>query len=165
MITRITVAAAMLPLLTGSPVQAACPQELAVYSDGESSVSLEFRPVVEAAATTANAFRMLFADMGLVLDGVVIWNNGVARPNGIITHDCPEGDATGAELDACTIWQGVVYTIAGDGAVDLLPPQGEAAAARILLPDIGRAVRYSPIYGDKTGNVPWDVFDLSGCQE
>ncbi len=147
------------------PAHAACPQELAVYADAESGLGLEFRSLAQETTVTANAFRVIFPDTGLALEGNVIWNQGVSRPNGIVLHDCPEGDATGEEIDACTVWSGVVYTIDNKGTVGFLPPEGESAAEKILLPDFGRAVRYSTLYGDKTALIPWDVFKLSGCQE
>lgn len=144
---------------------AACPQELAVYSERDAQASLEFTPVVEGAATK-HTFKVKFPENGVVLDGIVMWTEEVARPYGIVMHDCPEGDVTGAELDACTVWQGVIYAVNEFGAVSLLPGQGAAAAIRLLLPDFGSAVRQSSAYGPQgVSTPPWDVFELSGCQE
>lgn len=150
--------------LTG-PAAAACPQELAIYHEAESGAGIEFQPLDQTQPTTANAFKVIFARTDLVLDGAVIWNNGVSRPNAIVLHDCPQGDATGEEIDACTIWQGVIYSVSADGTVDLMPSEGDAAAEQLLLPDFGRTVRYSVLFPEKTESIPWDVFKLSGCQE
>lgn len=146
--------------------RAACPQELAVYSEREGSAAIEFRPVEPAAAVQTGAFRVVFAQNDVVLDGFVMRTEGVSRPVGMVTHDCPEGDVTGAEIAACTVWEGVIYAVDGQGNVGLLPSQGEAAAEQLLLPDFGPAVRHSSAYGAAgVSIVPWDAFSLSGCQE
>lgn len=141
----------------------ACPVELAVYREAQTGTTIDFRPGGNATAT--NAFRMVF-DKGVVLDGVVMWDGDVPRPVGMLTHDCPEGDATARELAACTVWQGVIYSADGGGRVDLMPPEGEAAPETLILADLGRVLKASPVY-DKTGlaDAPWDAFTLHGCQE
>jgi len=143
---------------------AACPQALAVYSDADGTVALEFRPVDETTASTSNLFRMAFAE-GPVLDGIVIWNAATSRPDGIVMHQCPQGDATGDEIKACTIWQGIVYAVLPDASVGLLPGQNDAAAEQILLPGFAGALRYSELFGNGINAVPWEVFGLKGCQE
>jgi hypothetical protein len=41
-----------------------------------------------------------------------------------------------------------------------------AAAERLLLPDFGPSVRHSALYGPGgISLLPFDVFELSGCQE
>ena len=148
-----------------SSALAACPQELAVYADRDKVASIEFRPVAPDAAVHTAEFRVLFSQNGIVADGIVLWTEGVPRPTGIVMHDCPEGDATGEELAACTVWQGVIYAVDEAGGIDLLPRQG-AAAKKLLLPDFGPSVRHSALYGaDGISIVPWDVFEISGCQE
>ncbi len=154
------------------PALAACPVELAVYREARTGAMIDFRP--GANATVTNAFRMVFGkgtgNEGVVLDGVVMWDADVPRPIGMLTHDCPEGDATGEELSACTIWQGVVYSAGGDGRVDLMPPEGEAAPDTLILADLGRAIAAWPAYAaagltDAPLGAPWDAFVLHGCQE
>lgn len=163
---RIAAPAAVLAgALAGQTVvaQAACPVELAVYREAQTGAMIDFRPGRNA--TTTNAFRMVF-DKGVVLEGVVMWDADVPRPVGMLTHDCPEGDATGAELAACTVWQGVIYAADENGGVDLMPPERTDAPATLILSDLGRARGLSPAYG-ATGlsAAPWDVFTLHGCQE
>jgi hypothetical protein len=165
---RSALALALLPALVAAATaaRAACLQELAVYSERESSASIEFRPVEPAAAVQTGAFRVVFSQNDVVLDGFVMRTQGVSRPVGMVTHDCPEGDVTGEEIAACTVWEGVVYAVDAVGEVGLLPAQGEPAAERLLLPDFGPAVRHSSAYGaGGVSIVPWDVFKLSGCQE
>ncbi|MFN3546275.1 MAG: hypothetical protein ACK4U0_02190 [Mesorhizobium sp.] len=162
------VLAFLLATMTTAPASlalAACPQELAVYTDRDQVASIEFRPVGPDAAVHTGEFRVLFSQNGIVADGIVLWTGGVPRPMGIVMHDCPEGDVTGEELAACTVWQGVIYAVDEAGQIGLLPRQG-AAAKRLLLPDFGPSVRHSALYGaDGISLVPWDVFEMSGCQE
>lgn len=142
---------------------AACPVELAVYREATAGAMIDFRPGGNATAT--NAFRMVF-DKGVVLEGVVMWDAGVPRPVGMLTHDCPDGDATGEELAACTIWQGVVYAADGEGRIDLMPPEGADAPRTLILADLGRAIAASPVHAAAgLAQAPWDVFSLQGCQE
>ena len=102
-------AIAVMLALSAVPAHAACPQELGVYTEGEAHASLEFKPAPEGAAN--HEFRLVFAENGVVLDGVVMWTEDPARPHGMLMHDCPEGDVTGEELEACTVWQGVIYSV------------------------------------------------------
>ncbi|TGW05940.1 hypothetical protein EN788_44805, partial [Mesorhizobium sp. M2D.F.Ca.ET.145.01.1.1] len=74
---------------------------------------------------------------------------------------------TGAELAACTLWNGVIYTADDKGAVGLLPAEGVEAPKTLILPDLGPVLRQSRAYGGGTGfsKVPSDVFSMKGCQE
>lgn len=148
-----------------APALAACPQELSVYSEPEANASLEFTPASDN-PSISHSFKIKFPENAVILDGIVMWTEGVARPMGIVMHKCPEGDVTGEELDACTVWQGVVYAVDGQGKVELLPLQGAAAAEQLLLPDFAPALRQSSAYGMAgVSKMPWDVFKMSGCQE
>jgi hypothetical protein len=147
-----------------SPALAACNQELAVYSEPEASASLEFTPAGDTGSS--HTFKIKFPENSVILDGVVLWTEDVARPMGIVMHKCPDGDVTGPELDACTVWQGVIYAVDGRGNIGLLPPEGAAAAEQLLLPDFAPALRQSSAYGMAgVSKMPWDVFKMSGCQE
>jgi len=162
---KVAVTLAAILLAGHLPAHAACPQELAVYTDRDKVASIEFRPVAPDEAVYTGEFRVLFSQNGIVADGIVMWTERVPRPTGIVMHDCPEGDVTGEELSACTVWQGVIYAVDEAGEIGLLPRQGPAAA-RLLLPDFGPSVRHSALYGaDGISIVPWDVFEMSGCQE
>lgn len=140
----------------------ACPIELSVYGDPAGSVSVEFRPAAGAAVT--NAFRLLLGD-DTVLDGHVMWTQDVERPNGTISYQCPDGDVTGPEYEACTAWQGVVYTIDAAGQVGLLPGEGEPAPPHLLFPDLAYALHAFPGLAGSAMTSSWEVFSLSGCQE
>jgi len=149
--------------LVSTPAHAACPVELAVYGDRDDAAGIDFRPAANLAAVT-NAFRMNL-DNGVSLDGMVMWSEGIERPYGSLTYECPDGDVTGEELEACTVWQGVIYAADETGTVDLLPKTG-AAPKTLIFPDLGPSLRLSAAYGeDGFSRVPWDVFALKGCQE
>ena len=156
----IAVGAAMIP----ATAIAACPIELAVYGDSQSGSEIDFTPT-GTSATVTNTFRMIL-DNNVVLNGIVMWNEGVARPNGALMYKCPEGDSTGAELAACTPWHDDIYTSDDKGSIGLLPAQGVEAPKTLILPDLGPALRQSSAYGGSGfSKVPWDVFTLKGCQE
>lgn len=143
---------------------AACPIELAVYGDPQSGGEIDFTPT-GTSATVTNTFRMIL-DNNVVLNGIVMWSSGEARPNGSLMYKCPEGDVTGGELAACTLWNGVIYTSDDKGAIGLLPAQGVDAPKTLILPDLGPSLRHSLAYGGSGfSKVPSDVFTLKGCQE
>ncbi|MBW9066377.1 hypothetical protein JNB71_24025 [Rhizobium herbae] len=150
-------------LLAAMPAVAAdCLQEQAVYGDADGAYELVFEPVGSASAVTSNHFKVKVEKTDLVLDGVVMHSGEPVRPNGMIMNNCPQGDVTGEEIAACTVWEGVIYSISADGKVGSLPEEGSQAAAQLLLPDFGPAVRNSSIWGKATV-APWDVLALKGC--
>jgi hypothetical protein len=161
---RLAVSASILSaLLAATPAVAAdCLQEQAIYGDAGGAYELRFEPVGSASAVTSNHFKIKVAKTDLVLDGIVMQSGEPVRPNGMIMNNCPEGDVTGDEIAACTVWEGVIYSIAADGKVGALPEEGRQAAAQLLLPDFGPAVRNSSIWGKATV-APWDVLTLKGC--
>ena len=151
-------------LAIGSAAHAACPIELAVYGEAQSGSEIDFTPT-GTSATVTNSFRMIL-DNNVVLNGIVMWNEGVSRPNGALMYKCPEGDVTGEELAACTPWHGVIYTSDDKGSIGLLPAEGVEAPKTLILPDLGPSLRQSSAYGGSGfSKVPWDVFALKGCQE
>lgn len=147
--------------LIAGPAHAACPQEMAVYTEVDGDAQIEFS-AERAGFVVTNSFRLIVRD-DLVLDGMVMWNQGVSRPNGLIMHQCPDGDVTGEELDACTHWEGVIYTVSGDGKVDLIGQ--DEAAETLLLPDLSRQLHYSALNSGGETLVGFDTFALSGCQQ
>lgn len=154
-------------LLTGMTLPGlACQQAEAGYSDAAHSLSLQFYPIEGANVVTSNEFRIVTGNPEVVLEGIVIWDNAGARPDAVVMHNCPEGDVTGVELEDCTIWQNVIYSVAADGTVGLLPGETDQAAKSLLLPDFGRAFRYSSLFDeDAEVSIPSDVFALTGCRE
>ena len=160
--SRLSVLIQSLALLGASPALAACPIELAVYGEREQAAEIDFRPTM-GSATTTNTFKMVVGK-DVMLDGVVLWSGDAARPHGSLMHQCPEGDVTGGDLAACTVWEGVIYTADAKGAVDLLPNERKDAPATLIFPDLAGQLGRSAIH-DKLPKLPWDVFALKGCQE
>lgn len=151
-------------LVASSAALAACPLALAVYGDAESGAVIDFRPTTDS-ATVTNSFKMVL-DKGVVLDGIVMWTDGVARPHGSLMYKCPTGDVTGEELAACTVWEGVVYAADDKGNIALLPAEKVDAPRSLIFPDLGASLQMSAAYGENGfSKVPWDVFVLKGCQE
>ena len=146
------------------PARAACPIELAVYGDRDGAAGIDFRPTAESAVVT-NSFKMVL-DNGVMLDGLVMWSDGIARPHASLMYNCPDGDVTGEELEACTLWEGIVYAADETGKVSLLPGERQDAPQTLVFPDLGPTLELSSAYGEGGfSKVPWDVFTLKGCQE
>jgi len=163
---RLAVPASILSaLLAATPAWAAdCLQEQAVYSDTDGAYELRFEPVGSASAATSNHFKVKVAKTDLVLDGIVMQSGEPVRANGMLMNKCPEGDVTGDDIAACTIWEGVIYAIGPDGKVASLPGEGMEAAPQLLLPDFGPAIRNSSIWGKATV-APWDVLAFKECAQ
>lgn len=161
---RLAVSASILSaLLSVSPATAAdCLQEQAIYGDTDGAYELRFEPVGSASAATSNHFKVKIAKTDLVLDGIVMQSDEPVRANGMIMNKCPDGDVTGDDIAACTVWQGVIYSVSADGKVGSLPGEGMEAAWQVLLPDFGPAIRNSSIWGKATV-APWDVLTFKGC--
>ncbi|MCA1492625.1 hypothetical protein I6F11_17030 [Ensifer sp. NBAIM29] len=140
-----------------------CSQANAIYED-QAGHELRFEPVGSEAAVTSNHFKIRIAGASLALDGVVMASGDPERPHGIVMHDCPTGDVTGAELSACTVWQGPIYTVDGAGKIGLLEAEDSPAAVQILLPDFGPSLRASTAWGEgKAQSDSSDAFRFTGC--
>lgn len=151
-------ACGMLPAMA-----AECPQEHAIYADSKGAYTLTFEPVDLASSSSTHRFSVKVKQGGAVLDGYVMPSDTVERTNGMLFYNCPDGDVTGADLAACTVWQGVIYGN-DQGKLQLLPQQGAKAAPEILLPGFGPALQASDAWKKiKATVVPWDVLALKGC--
>ena len=150
-------------LATTAASAAECRQDHAIYADRDGGYELTFEPVGSDAAATSHHFKLKILASGLVLDGIVMPGDP-ARSNGMIMHNCPEGDVTGAEIAACTIWEGVIYTLDVAGDANLLPDQDAKAAKALLLAGFGPSLRYSTLWDQgKAKAVPQDVFKQKAC--
>lgn len=150
-------------LAAGAASAAECRQDRAVYVDRDGGYELTFEPVGSEAAAVSHHFRMKVLSGGTVLDGVVMPGDP-ARSNGMVMHDCPEGDVTGEDIAACTVWEGVIYALGGEGDADLLPEESATAAETLLLSGFGPSLRYSALWdAGKAKAVPSDVFRRKGC--
>ncbi|WP_455874033.1 hypothetical protein [Rhizobium yanglingense] len=169
LIVRLKLAAALaaplfLCAMTGAALSAECKQSDAVYADRDGAYELRFSPLGSEAAAASNQFKINVLKTSIVLDGFVMPSEDPDRAIGIVMFNCPDGDVTGADLDACTIWQGPVYSVRAAGELDNLQPEAERAADRIVLPGLGPAIRESSIWGEGKATVaPWDVLTFKEC--
>ncbi|MDZ7602998.1 MAG: hypothetical protein U1A06_16660 [Hoeflea sp.] len=163
------IAAALALILAAAPAaRAACFQELAVYSEAQAGASLAFQDDLHPAEPSLNRFVVTFPENAVSMDGMVMMAGEPARPWAMVMHKCPTGDATGAEIDACTVWQGPIYGIDALGNVSAVPDAGlgEEAMATILLPDFGASVRMSSAWGAQgLSAAPRDDFRYTACQD
>lgn len=158
-------AAALGASMLAAPALAACPVELAVYGDRDGAAEIDFRPAGDI-PSASNAFKIIL-EPDIVLEGMVLWTEGgAARPTGVLHHGCPDGDATGEELAACTVWQGVIYSVDAEGGVGLMPRQGAPAPAHLVFSDLAASLAAAPaLDGGRPARLPFDVFSIKGCQE
>ncbi|WP_184454796.1 hypothetical protein [Rhizobium aethiopicum] len=141
-----------------------CKQEQAVYVDRDGAYELRFTPLNSPSAAASNQFKVNALKTSVVMEGYVMPSEDPVRAIGVLMFNCPEGDATGADLDACTIWQGAVYSMNAKGEMDNLQPEGAAAAEKIVLPGLGPAIRESSAWGEgKVSVAPWDVLTFKEC--
>ncbi len=141
-----------------------CTQASAVYADRDGAYELRFTPINSQAAAASNRFTLKVLKTSLELDGYVMPSDDPERAVGILMFNCPGGDVTGADLDACTIWRGTVYSANAKGEIDNLQSEAAAAAENIFLPGLGPAIRQSQIWGnDKATVAPWDVLAFEEC--
>lgn len=153
--------ATFLFFLPGLASAADCPLEKAVFAEADAGYELRFSPAAPAAAVT----HVFSISAGAVrLDGHVLQDEETGRPMGMALDNCPEGDATGEELRACTIWQGVLYNASANGTIDVLGLSGSAAPDAILLSGFGPSLHQSRLWPRlSSGPVPWDVFVFKAC--
>ena len=147
---------------TVSAAAAGCPIERAVYAESETKIEIRFQPSGED--TPVSHRFVLAAPSGKVtVEGHVMFDPEIERPVAMAMHDCPEGDVTGADLAACTVWTGIIYASdKATGHVDLLPSEGADAPESLVLPGFGPAVSRSVLFKDLSA-MPWDVFELKEC--
>ncbi|MFS8147269.1 hypothetical protein [Rhizobium sp. BR 249] len=143
---------------------AECKQERAVYIDRDGAYELRFTPLNSASATASNQFKVSALKTSVVMEGYVVPSEDPVRAIGILMFNCPEGDVTGADLNACTVWQGAVYGMDAKGEMDNLQPEGAVAAEKLVLPGLGPAIRESSAWGEGKASVaPWDVLVFKEC--
>ncbi len=154
---------AVFSVMIVAPAFAACPQELAIYEDSAGQ-SLTFTPPPAQGQAAEHAFSLRIN--GQDLQGIVMWSLDPERPNGIIMDNCPDGDVTGEELAACTVWEGVIYGLKPNSDAGFLGKRGSDHAEALLLPDLSRLVQHhvfkNPLSGPPKVD---DVFKMKACQE
>lgn len=140
-----------------------CQQGSARYIDPESGLLLSFSSFGEN-VQVMHQFTIGLEKADTQLSGFVVADGEPLRPISIIVHQCPDGDVTGEELAACTVWKGVPYGRFSDGNIGLLPLADDEAVTQILLPDFTRTVMSNPVWEEiETINEPFEVFDFKDC--
>lgn len=140
-----------------------CQQGSARYIDPESGLLLTFLSLGEN-VQVMHQFTIGLEKAETQLSGVVVADGEPLRPVSIVMHQCPDGDVTGVELEACTVWKGVPYGRFSDGNIGLLPLAEDEAVTQILLPDFTRTVMSNPVWEEiETTNEPFEVFDFKDC--
>ncbi len=142
-----------------------CLQEKAIDVDMDNAYELRFEPM-GSESSVSNRFKLAVRNTAILAEGIVMRGDDQLRADGRIMFECPEGDVTGADLRACTVWQGMVYASDLKGHIRALPAQGESAADRLFLPALGPAIQKSSLWGKGKATVaPWDVLSLKGCNQ
>lgn len=160
---RVFSVAAFALLGAQSVAVADCAIEKAIYVESETKAELRFAPAGGENSPLSHRFALVLG--GKSLDGHVMYDAEIERPVAMILNNCPEGDVTGADIAACTVWRGIIYgRDERSGGIGLLPSEGEAAAPAIVLPGFGPAWMASSV-GKSADVTPWDVFTLEGCQQ
>ena len=111
-----------------------CPQALAGYGTTDRRVLLEF------AGSADLSFSVILEGRNGRFDGFVFPSEEEGGMAGVILDDCPDGDVTGAELEACTVWQGPVRTVDANGNAGDLPASNELAAGYLHLEGLAAAL-------------------------
>lgn len=160
---RLPSSIAILLLAAAVPVRAAdCPIERAVYAEAETRIELRFQPSGDN-TPVSHRFVLAAPSGKMNVEGHLMFDPEIERPVAMAMHNCPEGDVTGADLAACTVWTGIIYASdKATGHVDLLPSEGADAPASLVLPGFGPAVSRSVLFKDLPA-MPWDVFELKEC--
>ncbi|MFK0164580.1 hypothetical protein [Rhizobium sp. NPDC090279] len=144
---------------------AECVQEKAVYGDMDNAYELRFEPM-GSESSVSNKFKFSVRNTAIIAEGIVMRGEDQPSADGRIMFECPEGDVTGADLRACTVWQGMIYASDLKGHIRALPAEGESAADRLFLPALGPSIQKSSLWGKGKATVaPWDVLSLKGCNQ
>jgi hypothetical protein len=161
-------AAIVIAALSSAPVgaiAAECKQANAIYGDRDGAYELRFSPVTSEAMASSHQFKLSALKTRVVMNGYVMSSDDPERTMGMLMFNCPDGDVTGADLDACMVWQGFVYRTKESG-LDNLQSGDSPAAEKIVFPGLGPAIRQSSAWGDGKAKVaPWDVLDFKGCAQ
>lgn len=160
---RLTSSIAVLSLVSVFPAAAAdCQIERAVYAEAETKIEIRFQSSGED-SPVSHRFVLATPSDKMTVEGHVMFDPEIERPVAMAMHNCPEGDVTGADLAACTVWTGIIYASdRATGHVDLLPSEGADAPESLILPGFGPAVSRS-VLGKGLSGMPWDVFELKEC--
>ncbi len=137
-----------------------CPQALGGYGALDQQVLLEFNGGADL------GFRVLLGQSATLLQGFVYAGEGNAAMEAVVLDNCPDGDVTGAELDACTVWRGAIRAVDADGNPQPLPGADQPAAGFLQLDGLSAALAASEKHAH--ADLPaggFETFTLLACQE
>lgn len=141
-----------------------CAQLDAIYTDPSGTYELRFVPLNSEAAAASGRFHVTVAGLGTAMDGFVMPADDPISSDGILMFGCPQGDATGAEISACTVWQGKIHGTTGEGVDSNLQAENGRAASGVVLTGFGKALRLSRLWSEgKVSVAPGDVLTFKEC--
>lgn len=172
-------ALALAALATGPGfAQEGCPQQRAVYTEKANGYVLTFREPLpwEASANTLAILDLAFPHGETHLWGWIWIPNGTSHNRiELFSPDCrldtfdpavdidPKPGSTPEELEACSVWEGVILELVDNDISDGLPWfDAPGAAKTIILPNAGPTIRYSG-FVLSPGDEPHDVFTFKEC--
>lgn len=137
-----------------------CPQALAAYSTADERVAIDFSGAPDL------SFWLLVEGLEGRFEGYTYPAEGDAGTEGVVLDNCPDGDATGEEIAACTVWQGQVQAIATDETAGNLPLSGGPAAGSLRLVGLAAALneRLPDLFTDPSDDAS-QILTLSACME
>lgn len=137
-----------------------CPQALAVYASQDETVSVEFSGAADL------SFAMLIKGAGRPFEGFVYPGEEEGMADGVVLDNCPDGDATGDEIAACTVWQGAMRSIDQDGTEDAFALSSGVAAPGLVFAGLGDSIKKRmPELMDDPSAGQTETLTLSGCLE
>lgn len=156
------VSALMLAATLCPAVAADCPQEKAIYDQKDGSFRLAFKPVGAEGAVMVNRFELIAGKD--VLAGFVMDSEEPSRSVARIENRCPDGDVTGEDLAACTVYEGYAYAIGPEGQTGMIARPHEQAAPHLLLAGFAPVLSLSPANEKLHLPLPVsDSFDFREC--
>lgn len=148
------------PVLAQDTHAGGCLQALAVYGTVDEQVLLEFTGSADL------SFRVLADGSDHVLSGYLYPAGEEGGDEAIVLDDCPEGDVTGEELAACTIWQGQVRAVDENNNDRSLPGADQAAAEILVLDGFAQVLGDWRASGGNADPLPlFEQLTLMACQE
>lgn len=149
--------------LSGNMAAASCLQGEALYLDSKSNLTLQFTSLRQDIAVMHH-FHIMHKGSDVRLTGYVLEVGEPERPFGIVQNNCPEGDVTGEELKACTVWEGVIYGVKPSGKLDMLPLAHDPALSELVLPDFAHSLMNNDVWEQLAqDHEPFEIFELTDC--
>lgn len=156
------VSAVMLAAMLCPALAADCPQEKAIYAQAQGGYRLAFKPVGSDAAAMANRVELLLDNT--VFTGFVMESEEPTRSVLRIENHCPDGDVTGEDLAACTVFEGYAYAIGLDGQTGMIAGPDGKAAPHLLLSGFAPVLSQAPANEKLHLPLPVsDSFDFREC--